>query len=140
MATSTYMTFLMHDKGDGEYEKLIDITEFPDLGTDPEMLETTTLSDRMQTFILGIQGNEALNFNANYDKADYTALKALERKKEKYAVWFGGTDDGDTVTPTGDVGKFSFGGELSARVTGGGVNEVRGIGITIAPNTVIKFE
>ena len=138
-ATSTYMTFLMH-KVEENYEKLVDITEFPDLGTDPEMLETTTLSDRMQTFILGIQGNEALNFNTNYNKEDYTALKALERKKEEYAVWFGGTDDGDVVTPTGDEGKFSFGGELSVRVTGGGVNEVRGIGITIAPNTVIKFE
>lgn len=143
-ATSTYLTFLMHDKSEGhdgtEWEKLVDITEFPDLGQDPEMLETTTLSDRMQTFILGIQGNEALNFNTNYNKEDYTALKALERKAEKYAVWFGGTDDGDTVTPTGDEGKFSFGGEMSVRVTGGGVNEVRGIGITIAPNTVIKFE
>lgn len=140
MATSTYMTFLMH-KADGDYKKLIDITEFPDLGTDPEMLETTTLSDRMQTFILGIQGNEALNFNANYDHKDYMALKELERKKEEYAVWFGGTEQADgSVTPTGSEGKFSFGGELSVRVTGGGVNEVRGMGITIAPNTIIKPE
>lgn len=60
MATSTYMTFLMH-KNNSTYEKLIDITEFPDLGTDPEMLETTTLSDRMQTFIMGIEGNEAIS-------------------------------------------------------------------------------
>lgn len=143
-ATSTYLTFLMHDKSElkdgSEWEKLIDITEFPDMGTDPEMLETTTLSDRMQTFILGIQGNEALNFNTNYNKEGYKALKALERKDEVYAVWFGGTDDGNTVTPTGDEGKFSFGGELSVRVTGGGVNEVRGMGITIAPTTVIKFD
>lgn len=139
MATSTYMTFLMHQiTGKSQYEKLLDITEFPDLGTDPEMLETTTTSDRMQTFILGIQGNEALNFNANYDHAEYLALKALERKKEQYAVWFGGVENPDgTVTPTGNEGRFSFGGELSVRVTGGGVNEVRGMGITIAPNTII---
>ena len=69
MATSTYMTFVMHQKTpavegtEAVWEKLIDITEFPDLGTDPEMLETTTLSDRMQTFIMGIQGNEAMTFN-----------------------------------------------------------------------------
>lgn len=140
MATSTYMTFLMHKESE-EWKKLIDITEFPDLGTDPEMLETTTLSDRMQTFILGIQGNEALNFNANYDHGDYMKLKKLERKKEEYAVWFGGDEQADgSVTPTGVEGKFSFGGELSVRVTGGGVNEVRGMGITIAPNTIIKPE
>ena len=140
MATSTYMTFLMHKESE-EWKKLIDITEFPDLGTDPEMLETATLSDRMQTFILGIQGNEALNFNANYDHGDYMKLKELERKKEEYAVWFGGDEQVDgSVTPTGVEGKFSFGGELSVRVTGGGVNEVRGMGITIAPNTIIKPE
>lgn len=146
-ATSTYMTFLMHVKtpAAGEtpavYEKLVDITEFPDLGTDPEMLETTTLSDRMQTFILGIQGNEGLNFNTNYDHAEYLALKALERKTEGYAVWFGGTENANgTVTPTGTEGKFSFDGQLSVRVTGGGVNEVRGMGITIAPSTVITEE
>ena len=140
-ATSTYMTFLMHRKAaaDGDaaadYEKLIDITEFPDLGTDPEMLETTTLSDRMQTFILGIQGNEAMNFNTNYDHDGYLALKALERKNEGYAVWFGGTENADgTVTPTGTEGKFFFDGQLSVRVTGGGV------GITIAPTTVIQEE
>lgn len=143
-ATSTYLTFLMHGVADGDdikYEKLVDITEFPDLGTDPEMLETTTLSDRMQTFILGIQGNEGLNFNTNYDHTEYLALKALERKNEKYAVWFGGTENADgTATPTGTEGKFSFDGQLSVRVTGGGVNEVRGMGITIAPSTVITEE
>lgn len=146
-ATSTYMTFLMHRKpaaeggSTAEYEKLIDITEFPDLGTDPEMLETTTLSDRMQTFILGIQGNEAMTFNTNYDKTGYQALKALKNKEEGFAVWFGGTENADgTVTPTGTEGKFAFDGQLSVRVTGGGVNEVRGMAITIAPTTVITEE
>ena len=98
MATSTYMTFLMHKK-DSTYEKLIDITEFPDLGTDPEMLETTTLSDRMQTFIMGIEGNEAMNFTTNYDKTGYTALKALKNKEEGFAVWFGGTEQEDGCYP-----------------------------------------
>ena len=55
MARSTYMTFLMHKaSGGGEYSKLIDIKDFPDLGGSPEMLETTTLSDNMQTNIPGI--------------------------------------------------------------------------------------
>lgn len=137
MATSTYMTFLMHKKSGGGYEKLIDITEFPDLGTDPEMLETTTLSDRMQTFIMGIQGNEAMTFNTNYDHTGYKALKALKNKTEGYAVWFGGTENETDVTPTGSEGKFAFDGQLSVRVTGGGVNEVRGMAITIAPSTII---
>ena len=143
MATSTYKTFLMH-KGASEsaYQKLVDITEFPDLGGEPEFLDTTTLSDKMRTFILGIQSNEGMNFNANYDKANYTALKALEEQEEDYAVWFGGTEDTTTgvVTPTGTDGKFSFKGQLSARVTGGAVNEVRGMTISIAPSTPITSE
>lgn len=139
MATSTYMTFLMHKKAAGsEYEKLVDITEFPDLGSDPEMLETTTLSDRMQTFILGIQSNGGLSFSANYDHTQYLAIKELERKTEGYAVWFGGTEgENGTVTPTGSDGKFTFDGQLSAHVTGGSANEVRGMAITIAPSTPI---
>lgn len=139
MATSTYKTFLMHGTGTTTitYEKLVDITEFPDLGGDPEMLETTTLSDKMQTFIMGIQSNEGLNFSANYDKTAYQALKALEGQNEKYAVWFGGTESGGVATPTGSEGKFSFSGELSVHPTGGSVNEVRGMSITIAPSTVI---
>ena len=123
MAISTYKVFLMH-KGASEsaYTKLIDIKEFPDLGGDPEMLETTTLSDKMQTYIAGIQSLDGLSFTANYDLANFKALKALEGKDEKYAVW------------------FSFDGQLTAYPTGGGVNEVVDIGITIAPSTPIQLE
>ena len=142
MATSTYKTFLMHGTGTGTitYEKLVDIKEFPDLGGDPEMIETTTLSDKMQTFVMGVQSNEGLTFTANYDKTAYQALKALEGNQENYAVWFGGTESGGVLTPTGSEGKFSFTGELSVHVTGGGVNEVRDMSIMIAPSTVITEE
>lgn len=141
MAISTYKVFLMH-KGASEsaYTKLIDIKAFPDLGGDPEMLETTTLSDKMQTYIAGIQSLDGLSFTANYDLTDYKALKALEGKNEKYAVWFGGTESGGVLTPTGSDGKFSFDGQLTAYPTGGGVNEVVDIGITIAPSTPIQLE
>lgn len=140
MAISTYKVFLMHKATAAEaYTKLIDIKEFPDLGGEPEMLETTTLSDKMQTYIAGIQSLEGLSFLSNYDKADYAKLKALEGKKEQYAVWFGGTEAGGVVTPDGSNGKFSFDGELSVYPVGGGVNEVVDMNITIAPSTVITF-
>lgn len=140
MAISTYKVFLMHKASAADaYSKLIDIKEFPDLGGEPEMLETTTLSDKMQTYIAGIQSLEGLSFLSNYDKADYAKLKALEGKKEQYAVWFGGTEAGGVVTPDGSNGKFSFDGELSVYPVGGGVNEVVDMNITIAPSTVITF-
>ena len=141
MAISTYKAFLM--KGTGStptWEKLIDIKDFPDLGGAPEMLETTTLSDGAQTYIPGIQSLEALEFTANYTKADYTTLAALAGNDTDYAVWFGGTESAGTLTPSGSDGKFSFKGELSVYPTGGGVNEVVGMAITIAPSTVINLD
>lgn len=140
MAISTYKVFLMHkSSSEDTYTKLIDIKEFPDLGGEPEMLETTTLSDKMQTYIAGIQSMDGLSFSANYDMTEYQKLKALEGKKESYAVWFGGTESGSTVTPDGSNGKFAFDGELSVYPVGGGVNEVVGMTITIAPSTPITF-
>ena len=124
MAISTYKIFLMQ-KNTSAWEKLIDIKEFPDLGGAPEMLETTTLSDKMQTYIPGIQSLDSL---------------ALEGTEKEFAVWFGGTEAGDTVTPTGDSGKFKFKGSLSVYANGGGTNEVVEMTITIAPSTVISMD
>jgi hypothetical protein len=138
MAISTYKIFLMM-KGETAYEKLIDIKDFPDLGGSPEMLETTTLSDKMQTYIPGIQSLDALEFTANYTKTDFTKLKALEGQEKEFAVWFGGDETGSTLTPTGADGKFTFSGQLSVFPVGGGVNEVVDMTVTIAPSTPIEL-
>lgn len=138
MAISTYKIFLMMRK-EASYEKLIDIKDFPDLGGSPEMLETTTLSDKMQTYIPGIQSLDALEFTANYTKEDFTKLKALEGVEHEFAVWFGGTEEANVLTPTGTDGKFQFKGQLSAFPVGGGVNEVVDMTVTIAPSTPISM-
>lgn len=139
MAISTYKIFLMQ-KSASAWEKVVDIKEFPDLGGTPEMLETTTLSDKMQTYIPGIQSLDALEFTSNYTLEEYKKLKALEGVDKQYAVWFGGTEAGDTVTPTGSDGKFKFNGQLSVFPVGGGVNEVVDMTITIAPSTPITMD
>ena len=137
-ATSTYKSFLMV-KNTSTYEKLIDIVSYPDLGGAPEMLEATTLSDPMTVNILGIQSLDALEFECNYDLADYTKLKEMEGEDKEFAVWLGGTESNGTVTPTGADGKFEFGGQLSVFVNGGGVNEVRKMTVSIAATTTIKL-
>lgn len=140
MAISTYKIFLMSSTDGSTYTKLIDIKSFPDLGGAPEMLETTTLSDAMQTYIPGIQSLDALEFEANYTKEDFVKLKALEGKEQQYAVWFGGTGEGETLTPTGSDGKFKFKGQLSVYPVGSGVNEVVNMNINIAPSTPITLD
>lgn len=140
MAISTYKIFLMVSEDGSAYTKLIDIKSFPDLGGAPEMLETTTLSDAMQTYIPGIQILDALEFEANYTKADFAKLKAMEGTEKQYAVWFGGTGEGETLTPTGSDGKFKFKGQLSVYPVGSGVNEVVNMNINIAPSTPITLD
>lgn len=139
MASSSFKTFLMK-KGNGDtYEKLVDIKDFPDLGGSPEMLETTTLSDPMQTYVEGIQSQDALEFTINYELAKYKELAALKGVETDFAVWFGGTENGNTITPTGDEGKFNFKGYLSVRVVGKGTNEVKEAVVSIAPSTPIAI-
>ena len=139
MASSTYKTFLMK-KGTGEtYEKLVDIKDFPDIGGSPEMLETTTLSDGMQTYIEGIMGSDAMEFTINYDLTTYEKLLAMKGTETEFAIWFGGSETAGVVTPTGDEGKFAFKGYLSVRVVGKGVNEVKEATISIAPSTPITL-
>ena len=135
MAISTYGVYLMHQSGTGStYTKLVDIKDFPDLGGAAEMLETTTLSDSMQTYIEGIQSSDALEFTANYTKADYTTLQALKGANEGYAVYIGANDEG---APDGHDGVFMFNGYLRVRVNGGGANEVISMTISITPSSPI---
>ena len=131
MAISTYGISLMYKAKEGDtYTKLIDIKDFPDLGGSPEMLETTTLSDNMQTYIPGIQSLDALEFTANYTLEDYKKIKAMEGTDTAFSVWFGAE---------GAQGKFNFNGQISAFPVGGGVNEVVGMTLTIAPSTPITL-
>ena len=140
MATSSYLSFLMHSTDGILYTKLVDIKDYPDLGGEPELLDTTTLSQGMRTSILGLQDADTLAFTANYDKTDFGTLKALENKEEYYAVWLGGKENaGADPTPTGSEGKFSFKGMLNVRLTGKGVNEVREMTISLAASTPISF-
>lgn len=140
MARNTYQTYLMHSTTGSTYTKLIDIKSFPNLGGAPEAIETTTLSDPMQTFIAGIQSlGGALEFPANYNLDDLIRLKVLEGKTERYAVWFGGTRSGGIEIPSGDEGKFEFEGQLSVFPTGGGVNEPVELTVSITPSTPIEL-
>ena len=138
MAISTYKSFLMYKKT-STWEKLVDIKSFPDLGGAPELLETTTLSDSMTTNIMGIQSLDALEFECNYTKEDYSRLKAMEGAETEFAVWLGGSEAGGVATPTGSDGKFEFKGQLSVYVNGGGVNEVVNMTVSIAASTPITM-
>lgn len=137
MARTTYQTYLMHSDDGQEWTKLVDIKEFPDLGKTPDTIDVTTLTHNQKTYLQDILDPGQLEFNANYDKADYEKIKALEHKSQHYAVWFGGTGDGLSAVPDGNAGKFKFEGEITCWVKGGGVSAAVDMGIAIAVSTEI---
>ena len=136
--TSTYMTFLMHEVSNA-MTKLCDIVDYSDLGSEPETIEVTTLTDKIRRYIEGLQDPGNITFTVNYEPTVFSTLNALKGKLEKYAVWLGGTESGDTATPTGSNGKFTFSGYLSVFKTGGGVNEAQQMTVTITVASDIEF-
>ena len=118
-ATNTSMTFLMKGTGTGTdtitYTKLIDVIDMPDLSAEKPRIDVTTLSDTGHREINDIDAASKLAFKCLYTSTDYAAMKALEGTTGHYAVWFGGTETGGVVTPTGSDGKFAFDAQLSVR-------------------------
>lgn len=139
-AISTYKTYLMHKGSGSAYTKLLDIVSFPNLGGEPETIDTTTLSDPMRTFILGIQATEKMTFECNYNSEDYAKIVDLREKESDFAVWFGASTSENVDTPDGNEGKFSFKGYIDVYVAGGGVNEAVKMQVVIAPSSRIIKE
>lgn len=139
MARTSFKTYLMK-KGTGSgnaYTKLVDIKEFPDLGKAPDTIDVTTLSDPQKVYLPDILDPGQLEFNANYDPADYSTLKALEGTELDLAIWFGGTESNGVYTPDGSAGKFEFKGYITVWVKGAGVSAAVDMGIAITPTTTI---
>lgn len=140
MAQSTYGVKLRYwdakKDSTGGFTKLIDIKDFPDLGGEPEMLQTTTLSDAAHTYIKGIQSMDALNFTANLEPNDYiNSVKKLDDGNlYLFELAFGeGKKD---KNPNHKI-YFYWEGQLTAWVNGGGVDEVVETTISITPSTEI---
>lgn len=137
---STYQTYLMYrTTTTGEFAKVIDITSFPDLIPPKDRIDITSLSDYMRTYISGIGDTSEFQFGANYTPENYAAVVALEGHQYEYAVWFGASGSAGSEVPDGHMGKFTWTGELSAGVSGGGVNEAVGMTINCTPSTVVVF-
>ena len=137
---STYQTYLMYrTTTNGSYDKLIDITSFPDLVPPKDRIDITSLSDYMRTYINGIGDTSEMQFAANYTPENYGKVNGLEGHQYDYAVWFGASGSQGSEVPDGHMGKFSWTGDVSAGISGGGVNEAVGMTINCTPATPIIF-
>ena len=127
MAINTYGVSLKWGESAEAVEKVVDIKDFPDMIGDPEMLETTTLSDAQVTNIPGIKSSDVLTFTCNYTKTDFTAVNADAEKSLYYTLEFS------------DGSKFSWQGQHTCGLPGKGVNEVIEFTINIAASTPVEF-
>ena len=127
MAINTYGVSLKWGESAEAVAKVVDIKDFPDMIGDPEMLETTTLSDAQVTNIPGIKGSDMLTFTCNYTKADFTAVNADAEKPLHYALEFS------------DGSKFTWQGQHTCGLPGKGVNEVVEFTINIAASSPVEF-
>ena len=128
MAISSYNVQLKWGATADAVAKVVDIKDFPDLIGEPNMLETTTLSDGMQTYIPGIRTADMMTFTFNYDKTVFQSVKADEGKQLFYELAF---SDGST---------FSWKGQHTVGLPGKGVDEVLESTINIAPSTEVAFD
>lgn len=131
MAISTALTTLKYATTQGgSYTKLVDITNYPDLGSTPSKLDTTDLSQStFKTAILGLQEMPDLTFECNYDETAYSAISALTG-----TYWFHlefGTAGADGI--------FEWSGQIRIFAKGGGVDEVRKMTVTVSASTAITF-
>lgn len=127
MAINTYGITLKWGESAEAVEKVVDIKDFPDMIGEPEMLETTTLSDAQVTNIPGIKSSDTLTFTCNYTKADFTAVNSDAEKLLYYALEFS------------DGSKFTWQGQHTCGLPGKGVNEVVEFTINIAASTPVEF-
>lgn len=130
MALLSNKTFLMRKVG-STFQKLVDITSYPDIGGAPDAIDVTTLSDMVQRNINGIQTSSSHEFGAWYDKEAYERLYAIQEadisktasELDTYQLWFG---------EDGVFGKFEWQGKLSVFAGGAESNAARPMTITIS--------
>lgn len=142
MALITYMTFLMHGTGSGTltWADLCRIKDYPDFLNDINPIDITDLQNSMHTYMMGLKDTGGdMSFNANYSVTDFQAVKALEGAEQDLAIWFGGTESGGTITPTGSDGKWTFKGYVSVGIVGKGADEAREMTIHVTPTTDMVF-
>lgn len=108
--------------------KLTKIKSFPDLGGAPDTIESTDLEDEMQTFVLGVQSLDSMDFTANFTQEEYASVAANAGKDGFFELDF-----------AHNQGKATWEGAYSVYVNGGEVNGLYEMTITVVPSTKIEI-
>lgn len=122
---TTSLTYLYYSTG-SDFEKLIDITSYPDLFTAPEKIDISTLSSNQRQYAPGMVDLPDYSFGFVWDKENYEKIKALEGKETEFQLRFG---------ENGEYGAWQWTGDIFARPLGGSVGSARTGEIICYPST-----
>lgn len=96
----------------GEFTTIGSVTSIPDIGSEPEKVDVTTLADSKRQYIKGLQDQDNLTFAAVYRKSIFNTLKAAEKTDTVYD-WKITYPDGTSFTFTGAFSLVFNGAEIN---------------------------
>lgn len=163
-ASLTAGTFLMKgtvSENTITYTKLVDISEYPDIGSSVDSQDVTTLSDACHKYIDALPDtNGSVEFNGWLNDTDYEAVQAIAGEEQHFCIAFGGSPsaaDSSIMEPdtiTGTVGSSTltitkksgaseaatflavhFTGKIRVRLAGAGTDAARPVVYTITPTS-----
>lgn len=130
---STVGTFLKTGASASNLAKISPIKTHPQIGSQPENLDTTDMEDSMSTSTPGVQQLDAMDFTMNYTKEGYEAWKAKDYLATNNAEQFYQLEFGADA----EQGVFSWKGRHSIFISEGSVNGVREMTLSVFPSTII---
>lgn len=123
----------MAEKGSTTYENLPGLKEIPEMGTEPEKVENTCLTDKVKQYENGIgdAGEMAYKFVYNNQKPDspYRKLRKAQESGKTYSFR-------ETLI---DGTQTEYDGQPSVKRSGGGVNGVIEFDVKMALQSEIKI-
>lgn len=118
---------LSYKVAEGEYIKLKNLQEIPELGGEAESIEVTTLDDIAHMYTNGILNyGDSLAFKFLYEKEQFTTLTALEGS----VGWKVELPDGSACT---------FNGTNSVKLDGVGINSPLTYTLAIKPDSKMEW-
>lgn len=120
-------------KEGASYTDFAGLKEIPEIGSDPEKVENTTLKDKVKQYEMGIGDPGDMVYKFKYDnsseESSYRKFREMEASKKAY--YFEETDPDGT--------KIEFAAQPSVKRTGGGVNSVIEFDVTMALQSELTF-
>ena len=115
------------------YTDLQGLKEIPDVGTDPEKVDNTVLTDKHKVYEKGIGDLPEMTYKFKYDntKADSPYRTLRKADQDGTVLYFRETDPDKTT--------LDFGATVSVKRTGGGVNGVIEFEVTMTVQTDITY-